>query len=104
MKKRGNRRKITQEWRRGAMKETRICECCKKFFIPTMSRQKRCGSYRKKIGCSWIKYKIIHQYLTKLWIKRNPDKMREHYRRVEVKRKKNGYYAKMSPKRKKQND
>lgn len=43
----------------------RICEKCKKEYIPSVGTQKYCGSRTKKIGCSWKirHFRDTHRYL-----------------------------------------
>lgn len=39
------------------LKKSKICNLCNLPFKPLMNGQKYCGSYSKRIGCSWKQYK-----------------------------------------------
>ncbi len=69
----------------------RVCELCKIVKIPK-GRQKYCGTYLKKIGCSWLKHQERRRNGVNKWFRTHPVEAREHDRKKTISRTKRGYW------------
>ena len=70
----------------------KLCERCEKVSFVQLSRQKYCGSYKRKEGCSWIVRHEFNVRYARKWRKKNPERTKKYDHEQHLKKKARGYY------------